>query len=95
MQQVLTCPKCNKEIEAKCIACLEKELVDWRPTKAIEFAEKTFEFKEKIKTEKPCKKCNLTVDICPNCFHSYICNWLQKNEPLLAEEFVAFFNIHQ
>ncbi len=92
---MLKCQTCSKEVESKCLTCLEKELVDWRPTKAIEFSEKASEFKEKITTEKSCRKCNETVNVCSNCFHTYIYNWLQEEDQLLAEEFVAFFNIHQ
>ena len=94
MQQILTCQNCNKEIESKCIACLEKELADWRPSKSIEFSEKVAEFKDKIETETPCKKCGKHIDICSECFHTYIYNWLQEEDQLLAEEFMAFFNIH-
>ena len=95
MQQILTCQKCNKEIESKCLACIEKELTNWRPTLAIEFSEKVSKFKDKIKTGHPCKSCDNKIDVCSNCFNTYIYNWLQEEDPLLAEEFVAFFNIHE
>ncbi len=94
MQQILTCQRCSKEIENKCIACLEKELTDWRPTLAIEFSEKVEQFKDKIKTEHPCKSCNDNVNVCRNCFHTSIYNWLQEEHQELIEEFIAFFNIH-
>ncbi len=94
MQQILTCQKCNKEIESKCINCLEQELTDWRPSLAIDFEEKTEKFEEKMTTEHTCKTCNNTVNVCNNCFHTYIYNWLQEEHSELTEEFMAFFNIH-
>ena len=93
MQQSLTCQKCNKEIENKCLSCLEQELTDWRPSLAIDFSEKASEFKDKIEIEKTCRSCTNTINVCTKCFHTHIFNWVQEKDPLLAEEFVAFFNI--
>jgi len=94
MQQILNCQKCNKEIENKCLTCLEQELTNWRPTLSIEFSEKVENFKEKSHTEKPCITCSSRVNVCSSCFHTYIYNWLQEEYPELTEEFMAFFNIH-
>lgn len=94
MQQILNCQKCSKEIENLCISCIEKELTDWRPTLAIEFSEKIEEFKERIQTDKPCKKCSNSVDVCSNCLFTYIYNWIKENNPSLTEEFMASFNFH-
>ncbi len=95
MQQALNCQKCNREIENLCSSCIEKELIDWRPTLAIEFSEKIEGFKDKARTSQPCKKCSNNVDVCVSCLYDYIYNWLQENNPELIEEFTAFFSIHK
>lgn len=73
---------------------MEQELIDWRPTLAIEFSEKASEFKDRIRTEIACKKCSSRVDVCANCFYAYIYSWLKVYDNLLAEEFTAFFDMH-